>query len=72
MASRTTRFPAPSSAPGRLLAFVGLSALAGLLVAALLLPVAGLAGVAAASGREMLDELPDELPTEPVLSLIHI
>ncbi|MCA1387281.1 hypothetical protein I6F34_41690, partial [Bradyrhizobium sp. BRP05] len=66
MASRTTRFPAPSSALGRLLAFVGLSAVAGLLVAALLLPVAGLAGVAAASGREMLDELPDELPTEPV------
>ena len=66
MASRTTRFPAPSSALGRLLAFVGLSAVAGLLVAALLLPVAGLAGVAAASGREMLDELPDELPAEPV------
>ena len=37
MASRTTRFPAPSSALGRLLAFVGLSAVAGLLVAALLL-----------------------------------
>ncbi|WP_430753889.1 transglycosylase domain-containing protein [Micrococcus luteus] len=66
MASRTTRFPAPSSALGRLLAFVGLSAVAGLLVAALLLPVAGLTGVAAASGREMLDELPDELPAEPV------
>lgn len=49
-----------------MLAYLGLSALAGLLVAALLLPAAGLVGVAAASGQDMLDQLPDELPAEPI------
>ncbi|MDY6055285.1 transglycosylase domain-containing protein [Micrococcus sp.] len=67
MASRSSRrLPAPASVPGRLLAFLGLSSLAGLLVAALLLPMAGLTGAVFASGRDMLDQLPDQLPSEPI------
>ncbi|UBH25522.1 penicillin-binding protein [Micrococcus porci] len=66
MASRSSRLPARSSALGRLLSFLGLSALAGLLVAGLMMPAAGATGIVFASGRDMLDELPDQLPAEPV------
>ncbi|SJN34093.1 Multimodular transpeptidase-transglycosylase [Micrococcus lylae] len=51
---------------GRMLRFLGLSALAGLIVAGLLLPGAAFVGAGANAGSAMLNDLPDELPDEPV------
>ncbi len=66
MASRKSPLPARSSVLGRMLAYLGLSALAGLLVAGLMLPAVSLAGAGVGVGQDMLDRMPDELPTEPV------
>lgn len=51
---------------GRMLRFLGLAVLAGLIVAGLLLPGAAVIGAGANAGATMLDELPDELPDEPI------
>lgn len=64
--SRAAHPAARSSVLGRLLTFLGLAALAGLLVAGLTLPAMGAGRAVFASGRDMLDQLPDQLPAEPV------
>lgn len=51
---------------GRMLRFLGLSALAGLIVAGLMLPGAAFIGAGANAGATMLGDLPDELPDEPI------
>ncbi len=59
----------PSSVAGatrRLLLLVGISALAGVLVAGLALPIAGALGLAAKSSAETFQSLPDDLETQPL------
>ncbi len=59
----------PSSVAGatrRLLLLVGLSALSGVLVAGLVLPIAGALGLAAKSSAETFESLPDDLETRPL------
>ncbi len=59
----------PSSVAGatrRLLLLVGLGALSGVLVAGLLLPIAGALGLAAKSSAETFESLPDDLETRPL------
>ncbi len=57
---------ATSTLAGRILTFLGVSALAGLLVAGLFLPLAITGGATAATGQRMIDQFPAELREEPV------
>lgn len=57
---------ATSTTAGKILAFLGVSALAGLLVAGLFLPLAVTGGATAATGQKMIEEFPAELREEPV------
>jgi membrane peptidoglycan carboxypeptidase len=57
---------ATSTTTGKILSFLGVSALAGLLVAGLFLPMALTGGATAATGSDLIDEFPAELREEPV------
>ena len=66
MAQRKSPSKDTATPLGRLLKFLGFSALAGLLVAGLMLPAAGIVGAGANAGSAMLGALPSSLPDEPV------
>ncbi|MEO9247938.1 transglycosylase domain-containing protein [Citricoccus nitrophenolicus] len=57
---------ATSTTAGKILSFLGVSALAGLLVAGLFLPLAVTGGATAATGQKMIEQFPAELREEPV------
>ncbi|MDO5635442.1 MAG: transglycosylase domain-containing protein, partial [Micrococcus sp.] len=66
MARRKTSETDNATPVGRMLTFVGASALAGLLVAGLTVPVAAVVGMGANAGATMLESLPAELPDDPI------
>ncbi|MDI3329584.1 MAG: transglycosylase domain-containing protein [Micrococcus sp.] len=55
-----------STTTGKILGFLGVSVLAGVLVAGLALPLAATGGATAATGSDLLDEFPAELREEPI------
>ncbi|MFC7400745.1 transglycosylase domain-containing protein [Citricoccus sp. GCM10030269] len=57
---------ATSTTAGKIMAFLGISVLCGLLVAGLFLPLAVTGGATAATGSDLIEEFPAELREEPV------
>ncbi|MDS2171139.1 MULTISPECIES: transglycosylase domain-containing protein [unclassified Nesterenkonia] len=57
---------------GKIMSFLGVSALCGVLAAGLIFPLAASGGAAAAAGSEMLEQLPAELREEPLSVPSHI
>lgn len=66
MAKSTSPFFDTATTLGKIVAFLGVSALCGVLAAGLFLPMASMGGALASSGREVLDQLPAELTEEPL------
>jgi membrane peptidoglycan carboxypeptidase len=66
MANRKSPFFDTATTLGKIVAFLGVSALCGVLAAGLLLPVAAAGGASATAGSDMLDQLPAELKEEPL------
>ncbi|WP_223881205.1 transglycosylase domain-containing protein [Nesterenkonia ebinurensis] len=57
---------------GKIMSFLGISALCGLLAAGLLFPLAATGGAAASAGHDILDEVPVELQEEPLSTPSHM
>ncbi|WP_246858554.1 transglycosylase domain-containing protein [Citricoccus sp. SGAir0253] len=55
-----------STTAGKILVFLGVSALAGVLVAGLAVPLAATGGATAATGSDLIEEFPAELREEPI------
>lgn len=66
MASRKSPLFDTATTVGKIMSFLGVSALCGLLAAGLIFPLAATGGAAAAAGSDLLDELPTELQEEPL------
>ncbi|WP_051299025.1 transglycosylase domain-containing protein [Arthrobacter castelli] len=66
MAARKSPVFETASTLGRILGFLGISALCGVLAAGLLVPVAAATGVTASQSIEFFDELPSELEVKPL------
>ncbi|MFD1213501.1 transglycosylase domain-containing protein [Arthrobacter sp. GCM10027362] len=66
MAPRKSPFFDTATTLGKIVAFLGISALCGVLAAGLLVPAAAVAGVGATSSIEYFDKLPAELNTSPL------
>ncbi|MCY1157477.1 MAG: penicillin-binding protein [Citricoccus sp.] len=66
MVNRKSPFFDTATTLGKIVAFLGVSALCGVLAAGLLLPAAAMGGATATAGGEMLDQLPAELKEEPL------
>ncbi|NKX49409.1 hypothetical protein HER39_02200, partial [Arthrobacter deserti] len=66
MAPRKSPFFDTATTLGKIVAFLGISALCGVLAAGLLVPAAAVAGVGATSSLEYFDKLPAELNTNPL------
>lgn len=66
MASRKSPLFDTATTVGKIMSFLGVSALCGLLAAGLIFPLAATGGAAAAAGSDILDELPTELHEEPL------
>ncbi|MEO9248616.1 transglycosylase domain-containing protein [Citricoccus nitrophenolicus] len=66
MANRKSPFFDTATTLGKIVAFLGISALCGVLAAGLLLPMAAVGGATATAGGDMLDQLPAELKEEPL------
>lgn len=66
MAKSTSPFFDTATTLGKIVAFLGVSALCGVLAAGLMMPLAAMGGAMAASGREVFDQLPAELKEEPL------
>ncbi|NKX55276.1 transglycosylase domain-containing protein [Arthrobacter mobilis] len=66
MAPRKSPFFDTATTLGKIVAFLGISALCGVLAAGLLVPAAAVAGVGATSSIEYFDQLPAELNTSPL------
>lgn len=66
MAPRKSPFFDTATTLGKIVAFLGISALCGVLAAGLLVPAAAVAGVGATSSIEYFDKLPAELNTNPL------
>lgn len=66
MANRKSPFFDTATTLGKIVAFLGVSALCGVLSAGLLLPMAAVGGATATAGGDMLDQLPAELKEEPL------
>ncbi|REE04030.1 penicillin-binding protein [Citricoccus nitrophenolicus] len=66
MANRKSPFFDTATTLGKIVAFLGVSALCGVLAAGLMLPMAAVGGATATAGGEMLDQLPAELKEEPL------
>lgn len=66
MANRKSPFFDTATTLGKIVAFLGVSALCGVLAAGLLLPMAAVGGATATAGGDMLDQLPAELKEEPL------
>ena len=61
MAAKKHPFFDTATTLGKLVAFLGVSAICGVLVAGLMVPAAALAGTTATSSISFFDELPDEM-----------
>ena len=61
MATRTNPLFDTATTLGKILVFLGVSAICGVLVAGLLVPAAAVSGSAASGSIEFFDTLPDEL-----------
>ncbi|WP_261624738.1 transglycosylase domain-containing protein [Nesterenkonia marinintestina] len=57
---------------GKIMSFLGVSALCGVLAAGLIFPLAATGGATAAAGTEILEELPSELREEPLSVPSHV
>ncbi|MFT4469214.1 transglycosylase domain-containing protein [Arthrobacter sulfonylureivorans] len=66
MPARKSPFFDTATTLGKIVGFLGISALCGVLAAGLLVPAAAVAGVGATSSIEYFDQLPDELQTQPL------
>jgi membrane peptidoglycan carboxypeptidase len=66
MAARKSPLFDTATTLGKIVAFLGISALCGVLAAGLLVPAAAVAGVGATSSIDYFDQLPDELQTNPL------
>ncbi len=66
MASRKSPLFDTATTVGKIMSFLGVSALCGLLAAGLIFPLAATGGAAAAAGSDLLEELPTELQEEPL------
>lgn len=66
MASRKSPLFDTATTVGKIMSFLGVSALCGVLAAGLIFPLAATGGAAAAAGSDILDELPTELQEEPL------
>ncbi|HET7415537.1 MAG TPA: transglycosylase domain-containing protein [Arthrobacter sp.] len=66
MAARKSPVFETASTLGRILGFLGISALCGVLAAGLLVPMAAATGVTASQSIEFFDELPSELEVKPL------
>ena len=66
MASRKSPLFDTATTIGKIMTFLGVSALCGVLAAGLIFPLAASGGAAAATGQEILDEIPAELMEEPL------
>lgn len=66
MAKSTSPFFDTATTLGKIVAFLGVSALCGVLVAGLMMPLAAVGGAVASSGQEVFDQLPAELTEEPM------
>ncbi|WP_035780356.1 transglycosylase domain-containing protein, partial [Arthrobacter sp. H14] len=66
MAARKSPVFETASTLGRILGFLGISALCGVLAAGLLVPMAAATGVTASQSLEFFDELPTELEVGPL------
>lgn len=66
MAPRKSPFFDTATTLGKVIAFLGISALCGVIAAGLLVPAAAVAGVGATSSIEYFDKLPAELNTSPL------
>lgn len=66
MASRKSPFFNTATTLGKIVAFFGVSALCGVLVAGMLVPAASVAGSSASIGMDFFDALPAELKQEPL------
>ena len=66
MAKSTSPFFDTATTLGKIVAFLGISALCGVLAAGLMMPMAAMGGALADSGQEVFDQLPAELKEEPL------
>lgn len=66
MAKSTSPFFDTATTLGKIVAFLGISALCGVLAAGLMMPMAAMGGALANSGQEVFDQLPAELKEEPL------
>ncbi|PRZ14051.1 membrane peptidoglycan carboxypeptidase [Nesterenkonia sandarakina] len=72
MASRKSPLFDTATTVGKIMSFLGVSALCGLLAAGLIFPLAASGGAAAAAGTEILEDIPAELAEEPLSVPSHI
>ncbi|GAA1111830.1 transglycosylase domain-containing protein [Nesterenkonia jeotgali] len=66
MASRKSPLFDTATTVGKIMSFLGVSALCGLLAAGLIFPLAASGGAAAAAGTDILEDIPAELAEEPL------
>ncbi|WP_255546515.1 MULTISPECIES: transglycosylase domain-containing protein [unclassified Nesterenkonia] len=72
MASRKSPLFDTATTVGKIMSFLGVSALCGLLAAGLIFPLAASGGAAAAAGTDILEDIPAELAEEPLSVPSHI
>lgn len=66
MASRKSPLFDTATTVGKIMSFLGISALCGLLAAGLVFPLAATGGAAATAGSDILEDIPAELTEEPL------
>jgi len=66
MASRKSPLFDTATTVGKIMSFLGVSALCGLLAAGLIFPLAASGGAAASAGTDILEDIPAELEEEPL------
>ncbi|GAA1150977.1 transglycosylase domain-containing protein [Nesterenkonia lutea] len=72
MASRKSPLFDTATTVGKIMSFLGVSALCGLLAAGLIFPLAASGGAAVSTGTELLEDIPTELEEEPLSVPSHI
>jgi membrane peptidoglycan carboxypeptidase len=72
MASRKSPLFDTATTVGKIMSFLGVSALCGLLAAGLVFPLAATGGAAASAGGDILHEVPAELQEEPLSTPSHM
>lgn len=72
MASRKSPLFDTATTVGKIMSFLGIAALCGLLSAGLIFPLAATGGAAASAGSQLLDEVPAELDEEALSTPSHM